>query len=117
MAKEDLCGKIYKHAGRLGAGTLLFWCAEHRACIGFVILTSAESVRQVYEVFASRFKVMPTSIIYDNACNLHEYILNRDPRPFADTRFFSDGFHIDNHSNCALTYNPNLYHEFKGKSN
>jgi hypothetical protein len=103
------CNKDYKQAGKLGAGTLLFWCADHRVCLGYVILSSAESVRHVYEVFVSRFKQMPRVIIYDNGCNLHEYALNRDPRLFIDTMFFSDGFHTENHTNCALTYNPNLY--------
>jgi hypothetical protein len=31
LSKEPKkCNKGYKKAGRLGAGTLLFWCAEHR---------------------------------------------------------------------------------------
>jgi hypothetical protein len=104
-----VCNKNYKRPGRLGAGTVLFWCAEHRHCIGFLVLTAAESVRHVFEVFVSRFKEMPKVIIYDNGCNLHEYVLNRDPRPFINTLIMSDGFHILDHKNCALTYNPNRY--------
>lgn len=66
------CTKDYKRAGRIGAGVLLFWCLEHRECLGFSILRSAESCQSVYAVLSSRFTVMPRFVIYDNACNLFE---------------------------------------------
>jgi hypothetical protein len=70
--QEDECSKDYKRSGRIGAGVLLFWCIEHRECIGFSILRSAESCEAVYAVLSSRFPVMPRYVIYDNACNLYE---------------------------------------------
>jgi hypothetical protein len=70
--QEDKCSKDYKRSGRIGAGVLLFWCLEHRECIGFNILRSAESCQSVYEVLSSRFPQMPRYVIYDNACNLFE---------------------------------------------
>jgi hypothetical protein len=115
LKSEAVCNKDYKLPGKFGAGTLLFWCAQHRQCIGFIVLTEAESVRQVYELFVSRFKQMPKAIIYDNGCNLHEFALNRDPRLFIDTMFLSDGVHIDNHKNCSMSYNPLIYRFLEGK--
>lgn len=41
--------------------------------------------------------VAPKVVIYDNACNLHDYALNRDPGFFKNTKFFVDRFHWFNH--------------------
>ncbi|KAJ2994625.1 hypothetical protein HDV02_001451, partial [Globomyces sp. JEL0801] len=40
---ETLCCKQAKSPGNLGAGVLLFWCGDHRKCLGFVVLQSAEA--------------------------------------------------------------------------
>ncbi|KAH3822210.1 hypothetical protein DPMN_123984 [Dreissena polymorpha] len=40
----------------------------------------------------------PEIIIYDNACNLHQYALNRDPVFISHTRMVVDGLHWDNHT-------------------
>ena len=39
----------------------------------------------------------PHVVIYDNGCNLHSYILNREPHFFEKTRFLVDRFHWPNH--------------------
>lgn len=109
MAKEKQCSKKHKAPGALGAGTLLFWCAEHRFCLGFVVLDASESITQVAEVFISRFKTQPPVIIYDNGCNLSEYILNRNPLLFLATLILSDGFHWRNHKNCSIPFNSREY--------
>jgi hypothetical protein len=57
---------------------------------------------------------MPEVIIYDNGCNLHEYMLNRDPRLFKNTMLHSDGMHVEGHEDCAETYNPNFYRMLEG---
>ena len=36
-------------------------------------------------------------VIYDNACNLHSYCLNREPAFFKTTWFLVDRFHWRNH--------------------
>lgn len=69
---SDPCTKDYKHAGRLGAGVVLFWCVEHRECLGFQVLESAESCEGIYNTLSTRFETMPEIFIYDNACNLFE---------------------------------------------
>ena len=108
------CTKEYKQSGRLGAGTLLFWCGIHRKCIGFYMLPSAESCQHVYTILLSRFKRMPRVVIYDNGCNLNEYVLNRAPEPFKGSYILSDGFHWKNHVNCASTFNSKLYSDLNG---
>lgn len=69
---SETCTKDYKLTGRLGAGVVLFWCVEHRECIGFQVLESAESCEIVYNTLSTRFETMPEIFIYDNACNLFE---------------------------------------------
>jgi hypothetical protein len=107
--ESTVCNKEYKKKGRLGAGTLLFWCGKHRKCLGFYIMQSAESCQTVYSILVTRFPKQPRVIIYDNGCNLSDYILNRAPFPFKDTYILSDGFHWKNHTNCGLSFNSKLY--------
>ena len=109
LRSEPACNKNAKQAGRLGAGTLLFWCAEHRHCLGFSVLQSAESTQHIYTIMATRFKQMPKVIIYDNGCNLHEYFLNRSPWLVKDCMILSDGFHWCNHTTCSDSYNSKEY--------
>ena len=108
------CNKLYKKQGRLGAGTLLFWCGIHRKCLGFYVMKSAESCKTVFQILVTRFKKQPRVIIYDNGCNLSEYILNRAPGPFQDTYILSDGFHWKNHTNCGVSFNSKLYPALDG---
>ncbi|KAI8891491.1 hypothetical protein BC833DRAFT_533892 [Globomyces pollinis-pini] len=111
LSKENQsqCNHQFKTAGRLGAGTLLFWCGRHRNCIGFTILQSAESSQTVYSTILGRFKKIPKYIIYDNGCNLYDYILNRSPNHFKESYVVSDGFHWKNHINCGSTFNAKIY--------
>ena len=106
---ENSCTKNYQSSAKLGAGIILFWCAKHRLCIGFVLLESAESCEYVYSTLVSRFKVIPKTIIYDNACNLSEYCMNRAPHLFMDTKFFVDAFHYSGHTNCCRSFNSFLH--------
>jgi hypothetical protein len=115
--EATVCNKDYKKKGRLGAGTLLFWCGRHRKCLGFYIMQSAESCKMVYTILATRFLKQPRVIIYDNGCNLSEYILNRAPIPFKDTYILSDGFHWKNHTNCGDSFDSQLYPDLKSNLN
>jgi hypothetical protein len=74
IKESDNCIKSYKSSGRLGAGVLLFWCLEHRECIGFTVLRSAESCKDVYEIMSTRANMLPEILVYDNACNLFEVL-------------------------------------------
>jgi len=48
-------------------------------------------------------------IVYDNACHLHAYCLNRDPIRYAETSFRIDRFHWKNHTACNKGYQLRLY--------
>ncbi len=44
--------------------------------------------------------------MFDNACNTHNYALNRDPVFFKDAAFIVDKFHWANH--CGLNGKNNI---------
>lgn len=44
----------------------------------------------------------PTTVVYDNTCNLFEYCLNRDPIHFKETIFLVDGLHWPNHKRMYI---------------
>ncbi|ORZ30636.1 hypothetical protein BCR44DRAFT_78206 [Catenaria anguillulae PL171] len=102
--KRGECTKNAKGKDKLGPGVLLFYCAEHWTCIGFEVLLEAESVSVVFQALSTRFQEPPAYFIYDNACNLSEYILNRAPSLFKNTTFLVDGFHFNSHTNCSAAF-------------
>ena len=51
-------------------------------------------------------------IIYDNACNLNSYILNREPRENEFLQCLVDGCHWNNHKGCSQGFNSKNYKEF-----
>lgn len=98
------CNKLYKQQRTMGPGTLYFFCVTHQKCIGFIILQKPESTRIVTQTLITRFKDMPKIILYDNGCNLNEFILNRYPTEFENSRILVDGFHYQSHNNCSHSY-------------
>ncbi len=51
-----------------------------------------ESPRHPFHIFNSRFQQAPRMIIYDNACKLHIYALNREPHFFKTPGFWWTDF-------------------------
>ena len=66
--------------------------------------------------FSSVFKYMekaPKHIYYDNACQLSEYSLNREPEFFKHTRFWHDLFYSIGHK-CGLNFKSGRIHGLAG---
>ena len=59
------------------------------------------------------FPVAPKIVVYDFACALPDYWLNRQPAHFQNTTFVVDRFHWYNHVSCARSYNLSLYLDCK----
>ena len=78
-------------------------------CYGFEILQQCESPRHPFQIFKTRFLKPPRAIIYDNACSLHQYCLNREPVFFMNTCFNVDRFHWKGHVGCSAGYNLDEY--------
>ena len=72
-------------------------------------MDSHESPRHPFKIFRSRFSRPPKLIVYDNACKLHQYCLNRELAHFSHTQFAVDRFHWKGHTGCSSGYNLNIY--------
>ena len=64
--------------------------------------------RTVFEVLLTRFPELPKQIVMDNVCNLHSYILNREPEHFKDVQFYIDEAHFRGHKHCCPAYNTGV---------
>ena len=90
------------------------------------------NVYSIQVLFLLVLIIAPNNIIYDNACNLHNYSLNREPDFLKTTWFLVDRFHWKNHAGyivdasfshwlsaicfiytgCSVGYNMSLYPQF-----
>ena len=87
----------------------------HGVCYGFELLQTCESLKHPFRIFKTRFPHPPSLIIYDNACRLHIYCLNREPHFFESTRFAVDRFHWRGHTGCSKGYSLDVYKNKKIK--
>lgn len=83
-------------------------------CYGFEVMVTAESPNVPFTFLKTRFEQPPEIVIYDNACNLFQYALNRDPAYFKETRFLFDSLHWPNHKKCAAGYEARSYPKLRG---
>ncbi len=74
----------------------------------------AEGRNEAFSFLFKFFARAPRLVVYDFACALQEYCLNREPAFFANTVFMVDRFHWFNHTACARSYNLSLYSIFDG---
>ena len=72
-------------------------------------MDTGESPKHPFEIFRSRFETAPDVIIYDNACKLRQYCLNREPLFFKNTLFVMDRFHWKGHVGCTSGYSLDTY--------
>jgi hypothetical protein len=96
------CSKYYAQYGqqRLTGGIMCAWC-PHSVCYGFHCIPEAEGRDDVFSAMITRWPKAPKRVIYDFACALGPYCLNREPDFFADTLFVIDAFHAKGHTKCA----------------
>ena len=98
------CTKNYPGVSYGGFGYLFLWfCPIHGHSYGFHLIAGGEGRN---DSFSSIFKYKPDApqeLFYDNACQLHEYCLNREPAFFMKTRFWHDLFHSIGHL-CGCNY-------------
>ncbi|XP_072021477.1 uncharacterized protein [Amphiura filiformis] len=102
------CRKYAKGHPTLSPGIFTIFC-PHGVCYGFQVMTRYESPEVPFDIFKTRFNVAPEVIIYDNACRLHAYCLNREPEFFRNSLFLVDRMHWHNHRSCSSGYNIDSY--------
>jgi hypothetical protein len=88
----------------------LVWCQEHECCIGMEVMRDKETEATPFTMLIQQCKAPPQVVIYDNACNLMSYALNREPKFFKDTLFLVDSHHwTTSHKACSTTFNSSNY--------
>lgn len=98
--------------GKTG-GVFATFC-QHGICYGFFIMPTAESRAHAYSYIIKHFATAPDVIVYDFACALEEYFLNRSPAYVKNTRFFVDRMHFKNHVACGPGYDMSRYPQYDG---
>ena len=88
----DSCRKASYGHPSLTPGIFTLFC-PHGICYGYEVMQSCESPSHPFNIFRQRFHAAPQVIVYDNACKLHQYCLNRGPQFFAKTLYVVDRFH------------------------
>jgi len=105
---NDSCRKASYGHPSLSPGIFTVFC-PHGICYGFEVMQSSESPRHPLNIFRHRFLRPPQVIVYDNACKLHQYCLNREPYFFQNTLFVVDRFHWRGHVGCSSGYCLDTY--------
>jgi hypothetical protein len=94
-------------AGMAGAtGGYLLLCYDVTRVRRFHVMRDSEGRNDPFSVLKTFLRHPPKVVVYDFACSLEEYSLNRDPFWFRDTLFCSDSFHWGNHTGyvrCVMT--------------
>ena len=104
------CRKVSSGHPVFSPGIFTIFC-RHRVCLGFSLMSHSESPKTPFDIFLRRFApyLPQLRIFYDNACNLHQYILNREPSRFSETIFLVDRLHYQDHTSCSEGYSTNSY--------
>ena len=66
-------------------------------CYGFFTIPNAEGRTEAFSFLLKHLKVAPKVVVYDFACALQHYCMNRQPAHFKDTMILVDRFHWFNH--------------------
>ena len=102
--------------------------------MGFELMSRSESPRILFKLLMTRRfnRENLAGIIYDNACGLHRYFLNREPKDAQYLRFIVDGCHFQGqrrmkktnfktgksgHLGCSESYNFMNYKHQEGAVN
>jgi CxC4 like cysteine cluster associated with KDZ transposases/Kyakuja-Dileera-Zisupton transposase len=98
--------------GSRRTGGIFTWFCQHGICYAFYVIPKAEGRNEAFSFLYQYFEVAPKVVVYDFACALQDYCLNRQPEHFKHTAFLVDRFHWFNHRSCARSYNLSIYHEY-----
>ena len=105
--ERNLCNKKTRTHQTLSPGLFTFFC-NHGVCHGFSLMDQPESPKTAFDILVTKFKKMPSVLVYDNACHLKLYTIKREPARFKDTKFIVDTFHARGHT-CSKGFHMKTY--------
>ena len=109
--EEEPCRKESQRHKILLPGLFTAFC-PNKICLGFSLMLDPESPKKAFVLLLQRFSkdLDNITVVYDNACNLHQYVLNREPARFRHTQFRVDRLHSKKgHLRCSKGYDLNTY--------
>ena len=96
----DFCNKAYETAETFSFGFLsVGCCCQLNQTLGFELLLNKESPKNLFRLLMCRDLEFSRlrGIIFDHACRLNQYIMNREPQRFQYLRTLVDGVHFRGH--------------------
>ena len=102
------CKHAFHKPGKRTGGVFTCLC-EHGFTYASFIIKKAEGRNEPFTFLTCFFENAPRIVIYDFACSLMDYCLNRAPNFFKDTLFLVDKFHWYNHVACAKSFDIRIY--------
>ena len=101
---HEQCRKYYPNVSFGGYSYMFLWfCPIHGHSYGFHLIDSGEGRKDVFSSLYKYIETPPKHIFYDNACQLNEYCMNREPEFFLNTQFWHDLFHSIGHI-CGFNF-------------
>ncbi|GAA94394.1 hypothetical protein E5Q_01045, partial [Mixia osmundae IAM 14324] len=99
---ERHCQKFYDEYRKAGltGGMLLVWC-NHLVCYGFHFIETSEGRNDIFTALYCFFRRAPRVVVYDFACALGPYCMQREPDYFKKTLFLIDELHAKSHTKCT----------------
>ena len=99
---EATCRKLYSTytKNNLTGGLMALWC-PHLVCLGFHKIPSCEGRNDVFSAILRYWECAPKVVIYDFACQLGPYCMQREPEFFKNTLFVVDEMHANGHTHCS----------------
>lgn len=100
--EEGTCRKLYSTytKNNLTGGLMALWC-PHLICLGFHKIPACEGRNDVFSAIFKYWEHAPKVVIYDFACQLGSYCIQREPEFFRDTLFVVDEMHANGHTHCS----------------
>lgn len=110
-----MCEKNFPSHSVLTPGLMVMTCAcPKKVVYGYSLMTSGESPQMIFDIVMSRFPLnYSPNIIYDNACKVMEFGLNRETHRFMELPILIDKFHQNNHTACGENFKSSEYLNLK----
>ena len=80
------------------------YSCEHGVTRAYHIIPNCEGRNTPFSFLLTRLPKPPKVVVFDFACQLMEYCLNREPEYFKHVLFLLDGFHKWNHKTCSTAF-------------
>jgi hypothetical protein len=102
------CRHAFPSGNSTTGGVFTIFC-RHGICLAFFILPKAEGRKEIYSYMVKHFARAPRVVVYDYACALHAFFLDRCPGYVKDSIFLVDRIHSFNHKACCPGYKLDNY--------